>query len=1025
MFNASPGAQTLADMVAWYEASGRSLPQLARILTVSSEYRASNPVDQTAREFADKLLSTWDLQGNADARDFVTAKFNAGVPKGQIAYDVAAAVLAATDAKFANAKALMANKVNAASFQSVTLGLPGSGTLSGITTDAASVTAANKALAQKELATQIVGLLDASPGAAVLSELTTGLLGSGQTLAQFMAGLATNPLFLAQYPASLSADAFATTFLTPLGLQGNAVAREYVVSRVNAGDNRAQVLSDAIGLVRTLSSPDLAQAKALLENKTEVALFHATVIGGNPANVDAAHAVLSKVTADVASVQPAKDALSMPPAPAPDPSPTPPPPPPPAPQSFTLTAGTDSFSGGGLGDTFTGTLGAGATYQPASDTLDGGGGNDTLVLSSSSGTPLYSINGTKVTQIEKLQYTATNGSPTSVDLSGTSFNELVNSGSTTGVTFSGFGAGVTRLGIANVSGQTSTFNPDGAALTGNADALTLTLNAVTGGAIVRVSASVAAANEYETLNIVSEGSANSITLGTNTTQTSLSAIHISGAAALALAFTSASDHVTTSATTIDAHAATGGVRIGSYSAPLGVANHTITLGTGDNVVFIDGNSLNASDTLDATLGGNDVLAISNNPVTAAALAQVTGVETMRFQNQSGTLIQDVTQLPAGVKLQVDGVDSVISFTNLANNAAVDVLGAFRLNMALLNDAGASDALTVRLAPATTAGAALTTLANVTGMETLNLVSNAASGQTVANTITSNQVTAAQVLTGSADLAITNAIKTTSFDAQAFTGKLTITGQASQATTIKGGSGNDTITLGTGGDTVDAGAGDDTIFTAALITSTHVGRGSDTITTGVGNDTIVFADNLGSGNGGANSYAGVAGIADFKVGASAADSDFLAFSGADASFRLLTATGLAKGSVAQGLAAGNAMVVQDVGLSGGAAVALGDVSFIKLTTAVAFNTNIMTTFANALGTGSVTGLAADGNYLVSLYDTTAQKAVIAVVNVGRSGAGDTVLSTADFLATGIAVVGVMDMLVGDYASFGAAHLAAAL
>ena len=64
------------------------------------------------------------------------------------------------------------------------------------------------------------------------------------------------------------------------------------------------------------------------------------------------------------------------------------------------------------------------------------------------------------------------------------------------------------------------------------------------------------------------------------------------------------------------------------------------------------------------------------------------------------------------------------------------------------------------------------------------------------------------------------------------------------------------------------------------------------------------------------------------------------------------------------------------------------------------------FKNAIGTSVITGLAADANYLVSVYETANSKTVYAVVNTGASGAGDTSLSAADFTDQGMSVIALV-------------------
>jgi hypothetical protein len=59
--------------------------------------------------------------------------------------------------------------------------------------------------------------------------------------------------------------------------------------------------------------------------------------------------------------------------------------------------------------------------------------------------------------------------------------------------------------------------------------------------------------------------------------------------------------------------------------------------------------------------------------------------------------------------------------------------------------------------------------------------------------------------------------------------------------------------------------------------------------------------------------------------------------------------------------------------------------------------------------------------VSVYDTTHQQMIVAVVNVGGNADGDDNLFANDFTDTAVAVVGVIDMTAGNYAAFGAGNL----
>ncbi len=148
MFNAAPGATYLADLTVAYEANGRSLTNLANDLSNTGAFKALNPVFQTAAEYAAALLTPLGLQANTTAVDYVTSQFNAGVSKGLIAYNVAAALTATTDTQFADAKAILNNKTTVAEYYSVTKAVAQTNVgslqqvISTVTKDAASVTAA-------------------------------------------------------------------------------------------------------------------------------------------------------------------------------------------------------------------------------------------------------------------------------------------------------------------------------------------------------------------------------------------------------------------------------------------------------------------------------------------------------------------------------------------------------------------------------------------------------------------------------------------------------------------------------------------------------------------------------------------------------------------------------------------------------------------------------------------------------------------------------------------------------------------
>ncbi len=177
MLNAAPGATYLSDLSNAYEANGHNLSQLARTLADTSDYKVLNPDFQTASEFCSALLKPLSLQNNQTAVDFVTAKFNAGVSKGQIAYDVMIALDATTDSTYANAMAILNNKTTVAEYYSVTLAVAQTNmgtlqsTIANVTANAATVEQ-TKAQLRSLTPAQMANTTTYFNG--VLSELTAG-----------------------------------------------------------------------------------------------------------------------------------------------------------------------------------------------------------------------------------------------------------------------------------------------------------------------------------------------------------------------------------------------------------------------------------------------------------------------------------------------------------------------------------------------------------------------------------------------------------------------------------------------------------------------------------------------------------------------------------------------------------------------------------------------------------------------------------------------------------------------------------
>lgn len=210
LFNAAPGDNYLSEFTSVFEANGHNLAALAGTLGTTGAFQSLYPNFQTASEFATKFLTTLGLQGNTEAVDFVTAKFNAGVPKAQIIYDAVVALDASTSAEFAAAKAILVNKAAVAENYSVTLGASSTsletlqGALANVTADPASVTAANAANAggNGQTFTLTTGL-DTVTGTSGNDTINGGPLNSFSPFDSIDGGAGTDTLTVLTYGAAL------------------------------------------------------------------------------------------------------------------------------------------------------------------------------------------------------------------------------------------------------------------------------------------------------------------------------------------------------------------------------------------------------------------------------------------------------------------------------------------------------------------------------------------------------------------------------------------------------------------------------------------------------------------------------------------------------------------------------------------------------------------------------------------------------------------------------------------------------
>lgn len=240
---------------------------------------------------------------------------------------------------------------------------------------------------QTNLMNLVVSMFNAAPGKQYFDEISDFFEANGRNLTMTARGLSGVAAFHSLYPSYLTSQQFATAFLTTLGLQGVQEANDFIVARANAGANWGQIILEAEQALLATNSATYAQAKALLQNRIEVAKYYTIVQGQSSTNMQTLQDVLVGVTSDVATVDAAKaviDAQAV------------------AGQSYELRVGIDTILGTTGNDFFYATNSALNTF----DSVNGNAGFDTfsLVVSNDAGLlPGYTLPvNVAMSNIEKL-----------------------------------------------------------------------------------------------------------------------------------------------------------------------------------------------------------------------------------------------------------------------------------------------------------------------------------------------------------------------------------------------------------------------------------------------------------------------------------------------------------------------------------------------------------------------------------------------------------------------------------------------
>lgn len=574
-------------------------------------------------------------------------------------------------------------------------------------------------------------------------------------------------------------------------------------------------------------------------------------------------------------------------------------------QTFTLTTGVDNIVGTAGNDTInasTGLAADGTTLIPttnALDKIDGGLGNDTLVIENTGGK--NTLTGT-ITNVENLTFVGAGNVNNNANIDVSSFSGTVTLSQTddTAVTLNNvtgqtlalnkvvngttltaaLGATQTSVTLSNTAAVgTVTFSVSGAKL----DTVNLTTDKTAGALIV-----ADAGNTTKTANITATGTA-----AVTVSSTALENVKISGAGAVTLTAGTAPSK------TLDASGSTGGV---TYAVDLvaqqftgssakdtvqfGATTKAQTLGAGDDAVTMSvaalgtGGSIDGGDGTDtiSLSAANIATATSNATLGAAFQASISNFEKLGVGATGATATVVDAQYIDGITYLVSAgsTTGTLTINNMAGNSTFEstALQGAAVALNLKDNTGTADVLNLKFSASD--GFTNTGVITAAGVETLN-ITTADTDATAPTTVFTAPINAAAVksvvVAGNVGIDLTglNATTLTSFDATGVTatgaaGAVTlVTGNLAADATIKGGAGDDVLNASaavTKTVNIDGGAGNDTISGSASKVNTLTGgdgndtivggSAADTISGGAGNDTITSGAGLdivdvGTGN----------------------------------------------------------------------------------------------------------------------------------------------------------------------------------
>jgi len=644
----------------------------------------------------------------------------------------------------------------------------------------------------------------------------------------------------------------------------------YWIGEVTGGRSIGDVVSSLV--TSATATANAGAAQNIFNNKVTVSNYAAATLSAH--TTDAAfQAYIASVTAATSSVT-AANALILAAVPVvSNPGST-----------FTLTTAGDNITGTANDDQINGLAGISASAATdtltAVDIIDGGDGNDTMMITAAVGNHNTDVlSDSLVSNVENLQirsvtaaHLATLDASDATGLTGTISSHLSAGNFTVTNMLAGTKALITGNGT--LTNGASSFGMVDAA---TAQELTVTSSVgagaivLTGGGVLSTvvnttgatnvmgaitaavtSTSLVVNSALAATGIITSAGATAVTIN-SAGKTTIADLQTSSAAAsltiTGVGATKLTAAVDTGFTTVVAGTATGNLTLTGSSLVTAVT----TLGSG-NDTYVTGAVLTTG-SVAAGAGTSDVLVLGSNvghANTATLAAKYTGFETLSVAGVYAMSL--MTSLTA---LQVTAASTITAMTatQAANvNFSGDVAG---VTLALATATGTSDAVSVSFGTGLTTGEAsdMSAALTVTGFEILNLSSNA--GPTATDFITTfSHAFAGATLNdinmtgGSYTLADAATIVAVDIDATALTGStsvastaigLTITAGVMVAGSVVNGSAHiDKYTLGAEGTTYKGNAGKD-VFTTAFAHLAADGTTDSTLSGGDGIDTLSISD----------------------------------------------------------------------------------------------------------------------------------------------------------------------------------------